>query len=139
VNGDRDRYAARLLFQGFIDHELADDALLEERIVLIRTASMEEANAEAHRYGVRGAHEYQSERGKTVSWHLHSVADVAIVADPQEGSGWSVMSRYLRPSKDFWTFSTAQAERFLTAWCDWALTNLRVIKYHTSLSDINYL
>jgi hypothetical protein len=96
VNGARDWYAARLLFQSFIDHELADDALLEERIVLIRAASKEEANAEAHRYGVRDAHEYQNERGETVSWHLHSVADVAIVADPQDESGWTVMSRYLR-------------------------------------------
>ncbi|MDX2208224.1 MAG: DUF4288 domain-containing protein [Gemmatimonadales bacterium] len=93
---DEDWYAARVLFVSRIDGSVPDDALYEERLVLVRARSLDDAQVKARRYGIREGHEYRNERGNAVTWQLHSVNEVAKVREPQDADGWDVWSRFLR-------------------------------------------
>lgn len=70
-SGKREQwFVARLMFRSLIDDQPVDDALYEERVVLLRSPSVEDASAKAHRYGVREGHEYRNEDGQKVTWIL---------------------------------------------------------------------
>lgn len=95
----KDWYAARVLFRSRLDGVVREDALYEERIVLLRAACLPDAEAKAHRYGIKEGHEYRNEQGQLVTWELHSVSDAAKVEAPQDDAGWDVWSRFLRESE----------------------------------------
>jgi uncharacterized protein DUF4288 len=88
-------YAARMLFLSLINGEPGPEPLYEERVVLLRAASNEDAEVKARRYGVREGHEYENKEKQTVTWILRSVCEISRVEDAQSDKGWEVSSRYL--------------------------------------------
>ena len=89
-------YGVRLIFEALHPAGTDGERLFEERIILVRAASREEAREKGQQFGVAGQTEYTNAYGDKVRWVLQHIIDVATILDETVGDGSEVYSAFLK-------------------------------------------
>src|SRR5438034_5275431 len=92
-------FGVSLLFQSVRADEAEEDALWEERIVLLQAANEATAQEEAQRLGKADEHDYEAADGGLIRWVFVQVDRVYPLLSETVESGTEVFSRFLRPSE----------------------------------------
>jgi hypothetical protein len=90
-------FAARLLFESKLSAESGD--LFEERLVLVRSGSAEDARKKAVKIGASSGEEYQNIDGETVSWTFTEILDLVELIDATIGDGSEVYHHFLNANE----------------------------------------
>jgi hypothetical protein len=73
-------FGVRMVFQCLGPNEGSRDRLYEERIILVKAATEEEARVKAERFGKASEHEYRNVDGKRIVWRFKKILDVACLS-----------------------------------------------------------
>jgi hypothetical protein len=87
-------FATRLLFEA-VDVETERPRTWEDRLLLIRARTSEEAVDKAMRKGRESEHEYVAAEGNRVRWRFRTIGDVQPVLDERIEDGTEVYSSYI--------------------------------------------
>ena len=83
-------YAVRLLFEATHPDEPGPSQMWEDRIVVVRAASEDEAESRARELTASQRHEYKNEFDNRVAWQLVDVLDVKRLLDGTLHEGMEV-------------------------------------------------
>ena len=92
-------YAASLLFESVHNGQPQPNALWEEKIVLVKANSEEDARRQADEFGKIEEHSYTSADGDQVHWTYRRVERVYEIDAQTLRSGTELFSRFLRGSE----------------------------------------
>ena len=98
-------YAVNLLFKSTHKVDKKADPLWEERILLMKADTEEDAKTEAIEYGKKGEHEYSVGNGSadestdSIKWSFEQIERIFTIDDESLTSGTELFSRYLRDSE----------------------------------------
>ncbi len=87
-------FAARLLFESKLPAD--SEALFEERLVLIKSDSLDDAQKKAVKIGASSGEEYKNIEGDTVAWTFKEVLDLVELTDIAIGDGSEVYHHFLK-------------------------------------------
>lgn len=73
-------FGARVIFESVGPSNDRRDRLYEERIMLVRAITEQQARAKAERFSRASGVKYRNVRGKEISWHFKEVLDVACLS-----------------------------------------------------------
>lgn len=93
-------YGISLLFRSFHAKPREDDLLLwEERIIVIKAPSQDDAERLAREFALKQEIEYEVLGGDTLTWVFDSVFDVCEIEGDIVDSGTEVFSQYMKESE----------------------------------------
>ncbi|WP_436774491.1 DUF4288 domain-containing protein [Yinghuangia sp. YIM S09857] len=85
-------------------HVAGDEPLFQESFVLVHAAGEDEARAKAEALGRAGETSYENADGRTVTWTLRHVVDVAPVLRDDLGDGADLYTRHFRDIEAYEAF-----------------------------------
>lgn len=88
-------FTASLLFEAVRENESPKEALFEEKIFLIRSSTMAEAEAEVKTIGSSEEQEYVAADGYLVRWVFKGVERIHEMQSETLGSGTEIFSRFI--------------------------------------------
>jgi hypothetical protein len=91
-------FAAKLLFKSVHTPVPETDPVWEERIVLIRATTENEAKTKASKLGEQAEHDYKTVAGDITTWkfdsvHIHQIEDTELL------DGTEIFSRFLKDAE----------------------------------------
>jgi hypothetical protein len=92
-------FAARLLLESVHPEEPDVEKVFEDRIIVLRARSEDEALEKARKFGKASRQEYKNEYGKTVIWELREILDVVELFDETLEDGSEVYYSILGEEK----------------------------------------
>lgn len=97
-------FAARLLFEA-LDSESDESFALEDRIVVVRARSTDEASEKATKFARESETEYEAAAGNRVRWQFRKVADIQALIDDDIADGTEIYFSHidLSNSRPLWT------------------------------------
>jgi len=103
-------FAARLLFES-IDVESDEGYAFEERIVLLRAQSTDQAHQKAIKKARSSETEYETAAGNRIRWKFRALADVQSILDDEIVDGTEIYFSHLDLSRPqpLWTAPTLAA------------------------------
>jgi hypothetical protein len=87
-------FAARLLLESVHPEEPDVEKVFEDRIIVLRARSEDEALEKARKFGKASRQEYKNEYGKTVIWELREILDVVELFDETLEDGSEVTTQF---------------------------------------------
>ncbi len=85
-----------MIFESVHPNPDGDEALFEDRIILVRAVDEEDAERKAASAGKKAEHEYRNVYGDTVVWAFREVLDVVPIYDSDLAHGSEVYSHLIR-------------------------------------------
>lgn len=92
-------YSASLLFESVHGGQSLPDALWEERIILVKANSEDEARRQADQLGKAEEHAYTSAEGDQVQWAYRRIERICAIDAATLQSGTELFCRFLRGSE----------------------------------------
>jgi hypothetical protein len=89
-------FAARLIFESVHERQGDFDPLFEDRIILVRAMTEDEAREKAKALARSNAERYENAEGDTVTWVFREILDLKWVYDEVLEDGSEVYSSFLR-------------------------------------------
>src|SRR5437868_5849262 len=89
-------FVASLWFKCLVANDPEEEALWEERLVLLDTQTITEAQAAAHAIGKAEEHQYVTADGVSASWRFDRLERIYEVQVATLGHGTELFSRYYR-------------------------------------------
>jgi hypothetical protein len=88
-------YGVRLILEALHPEDADGERLFEERIILVRAVSKEEARERGQKFGEAAQMEYTNANGNRVLWVLRQVIDVTPILDKTIGDGCEIYYSFL--------------------------------------------